>query len=255
MTDAYYEPLGSEDGWEVFHASGHTVSAWGPDLQHGSPPAALLTRAMERHPLPEGSRIARVAVDLLGAVPLGRIRTRARVVRPGRRIQLLEAEMEAGGRVVARASAWRMLVSDTTGAEQSAVPARGLPAEDFDSTFFDQWSSGYIDSLEIRGAGDGVVWARPRLPLVAGEVMTPAERVMSVADIANGVGAVLDPADWRFLNTDLATHLHRLPAGEWIGVSAAASIGPDGVGLTSGTLFDASGALGDSLQTLLVERL
>ena len=52
------------------------------------------------------ARIARVAVDLLGPVPLGELRTRARVVRPGRRIQLLESELVAGGRTVARASAW-----------------------------------------------------------------------------------------------------------------------------------------------------
>ncbi|MBB1044619.1 thioesterase family protein, partial [Dietzia sp. DQ11-44] len=109
--------------------------------------------------------------------------------------------------------------------------------------------------LEIRGAGDGVVWARPTLPLVSGEEMTPAERVMSVADIANGVGAVLEPDEWRFLNTDLVTHLHRRPVGEWIGVTASASIGPDGVGATSGTLYDEVGAIGHTLQALLVERV
>src|SRR5699024_7847440 len=105
MTEAYFERRGTDEGWEVFHASGDTDSAWGPDLQHGSPPAALRTRAMERHDGAEGARIARVSVDLFGPVPLGEVRTRARVARPGRRIQLLDAEMEAGGRVVARAAA------------------------------------------------------------------------------------------------------------------------------------------------------
>ena len=89
MTEAYFEPLGSDDGWEVFRATPHTVSAWGPDLQHGAPPSAILTRAMERLDAGGGARIARVAVDLLGPVPLGELRTRARVARPGRRIQLL----------------------------------------------------------------------------------------------------------------------------------------------------------------------
>lgn len=255
MTEAYFEPLGTDDGWEVFRATPHTVSAWGPDLQHGAPPSAILTRAMDRLDMSEETRIARVAVDLLGPVPLGELRTRARVTRPGRRIQLVESELEAGGRIVARASAWRMLVSDTTDAEQTLDQPRELPGADRNSDFFDRWTSGYIDSLEIRGAEDGTVWARPTMPLVAGEDTTDIEHVMCVADIANGVGAVLEPHEWRFLNTDVVTHLHRRPVGQWIGVSAQASIGPDGVGATSGTLFDEVGAIGHTLQALLVERV
>lgn len=254
MTEAYFEPLGTADGWEDFRATPHTVSAWGPDLQHGAPPSAILTRAMDRLERTDQTRIARVTVDLLGPVPLGELRTRARVVRPGRRVQLLEAELEAGGRVVARASAWRMAIGDTTDVEQSADGPRELPGAGQNSRFFDRWTSGYIDSLEIREAVDGTVWARPTLPLVAGEEMTPVERVMAVADIANGVGAVLEPDQWRFLNTDVVSHLHRRPVGEWIGVTANASIGPDGVGATAGTLYDEEGAIGHTLQALLVER-
>lgn len=253
MTQAYFEPLGQHDGWEHFRATHHTVSAWGPDLQHGAPPSALLTRAMDRLDPSEETRLARIAVDLLGPVPLGELRTRARVARPGRRIQLLEAELEARGRTVARASAWLMRTGDTVVVEQTADRPLALPAQDHDSSFFTRWTSGYIDSLELRGDTQGVVWARPRLPLVAGESMTRAERALCVADIANGVGAVLEPTEWRFLNTDLVTHLHRLPEGEWVGVAADASIGPDGVGATSGTLYDQSGAIGHTLQALLIE--
>ena len=68
MTEAYFEPLGTDDGWEVFRATPHTVSAWGPDLQHGAPPSALLTRAMDRLDPSDETRIARVAVDLLAGV-------------------------------------------------------------------------------------------------------------------------------------------------------------------------------------------
>ena len=255
MTEAYFEPLGTDDGWEVFRATPHTVSAWGPDLQHGAPPSAILTRAMDRLDRSADTRIARVAVDLLGPVPLGELRTRARVTRPGRRIQMIESELEAGGRIVARASAWRMLISDTADVEQTPDRPRELPDADYNSEFFHRWTSGYIDSLELRGAADGTVWARPTMPLVAGEETTPAEHVMCVADIANGVGAVLEPEEWRFLNTDLVTHLHRRPVGQWIGVAAQASIGPDGAGATSGTLFDEVGAIGHTLQALLVERV
>ena len=250
---AYFRPLGTSEGWEVFHATGATVSAWGPDLQHGAPPSALLTRAMDRLDGRGDRRLARIAVDLLGPVPLGEIRTRARVVRPSRRIELLEAELVAGGRVAARASAWRMRCADTSPAEDPELTARVLPEASVDDWFGTRWSCGFIDSLQFRIAEDRTVWARPTVPLVAGEEPTSAERVMMIADIANGVGAVLDPRHWRFLNTDLVVHLHRAMEGRWLGVDARASIGADGIGSTTGRLFDTRGPIGSTAQALLVE--
>lgn len=69
------------------------------------------------------------------------------------------------------------------------------------------------------------------------------------------------------MNTDLVVHLHRLPqlgpieATEsviqpegtgWVGIAARGSIGPDGIGMTAGELYDAHGPIGRSMQTLLV---
>ncbi|WP_026926207.1 thioesterase family protein [Granulicoccus phenolivorans] len=256
MSEAYFEPRGTAGEWEIFNATKHTETAWGPDFQHGAPPAAILTRAMDRHERSESTRIARITVDLLGAVPLGEVRTRAWISRPGRRIQLVEAELAAGDRVVARASAWRMAIGDTAAVAQTTTPARQLPEQSDRTWFANTWgASGFVDSLDCREDTDGTVWARTRMPLVAGEEPTPAERVMMIADIANGVGAVLDPREWQFMNTDLVVHLQRRPQGEWIGVSAQASIGPDGVGTTVGTLFDTHGRIGNSLQALLVQPL
>ena len=48
----------------------------------------------------------------------------------------------------------------------------------------------------------------------------------------------LDITKWTFLNTDLAVHVFRVPDGEWIGIRAETSYGPDGIGTTIGTLFD-----------------
>ena len=89
---------------------------------------------------------------------------------------------------------------------------------------------------------------------------------MQVADTANGIGATLSPHEWAFMNTDLVVHLHRLPelatatgadasddAGAgWLGIAARGSIGPDGIGMTAGELYDARGPVGRSMQTLLV---
>jgi hypothetical protein len=88
--------------------------------------------------------------------------------------------------------------------------------------------------------------------LVKGETMTPLQRLFTVADDANGIGTKLDIRRWTFMNTDLVVHIHRVPEGEWIGIRAETSYGPDGIGTTFGTLFDANGAIGGIQQSVLV---
>jgi hypothetical protein len=54
------------------------------------------------------------------------------------------------------------------------------------------------------------------------------------------------------MNTDLVVHVHRVPDGEWIGIRAETSYGPDGIGTTFGTLFDEAGPVGGVQQSVLV---
>ncbi|WP_165495529.1 acyl-CoA thioesterase domain-containing protein, partial [Actinomadura roseirufa] len=104
---AFYEPLGGGR----FAATTATAGPWSAEFQHAGPVAALFGRAFERHEPVPGTRVARVTVDLLGPVPVAPLEVRARVVRPGRRITLLEAEMTGAGRPVARAAAWRIMAA------------------------------------------------------------------------------------------------------------------------------------------------
>ena len=89
-------------------ASGDTLpttgSPWGPESQHGGPPAALLAWAIER--LADGV-VSRFTMELLGPVPLGALTVSARVERPGRSVQLVAAELydEQRDRTVATARA------------------------------------------------------------------------------------------------------------------------------------------------------
>ena len=88
------------------------------------------------------------------------------------------------------------------------------------------WSRGYLDSVEwrwVEGAlgrpGPAVVWMRPLVPLVPGEEMTPLQRLLTCVDSASGVSAVLDLAEWSFMNTELTVHV-RAAAGGRMGVPA-----------------------------------
>ena len=43
-----------------------------------------------------------------------------------------------------------------------------------------------------------------------------------------------------------------VPAGEWTGIRAETNYGPDGIGVTLGTLFDETGPVGAIQQSVLV---
>ncbi|MBX7430578.1 thioesterase family protein [Mycobacterium sp. Y57] len=267
MTDAYYELVDPDDPLgERFAASSHVISTWGSAMQNAAPVSALLVRAAERCAARDDTRISRVIVDLLGPVPVSdRLWVRARVARPGTQIELVGAEMLAPGpdgtpRPVATATAWRFRridadeLPDTPTAPMRPVRdgRRRLPDESAEQT--------YIQSLDWRWLNDilhsvqAECWARPLVDLVAGEPMTPVQRLFAVADIANGMGSRLDPAGWTFLNTDLAVHIHRPPDGDWIGVRAQNHYGRDGVGVSTGTLFDEHGPVAAIQQAQLVRR-
>jgi len=259
MTEAFYLPLEGLDG-ERFCATAATTGPWSADAQHAGPPAALLVRAVERcAPRPE---LSRLTVDVLGPVPLGEVTVRAAVERGGRGVELVAAELVAGGRVVLRARAWRTARSDS--AQVAGAPAGLQPGPDGlapQGELQPQWRCGFLEFVEwhwVHGGwgepGDGAVWARPRLPLLAGEPTSATQRVAMVADCGNGISGWIDLREWLYANVDLTIHLHREPTGEWVGLDARSVIGPSGAGTAVSTLSDLAGPVGHGVQALVVRR-
>jgi hypothetical protein len=269
VADSFYIPTG-QDAWL---ATSHTTGPWDARAQHGGPPSALLGRAIQ-HCEPRGDMIiARFTCEILGAIPVGEIRVRARVGRPGRSVELLEAVASADGRDVARATAWRVLRTDgPTVASRYAPPA--LPEEpsappseapqaragEMPPAPASGWVDGYLSAIEwrpVRGhftePGPATVWARMRYPLVPGEETGPLERVLAVADSGNGVSSELDLRQWRFINPELTVHLHREAVGEWICLDAQTVISTGGAGLATSVLSDAEGPVGVGAQSLLID--
>jgi hypothetical protein len=102
--------------------------------------------------------------------------------------------------------------------------------------------------------GPATDWIRLRLPVVAGQEPTPLQRVMAAADFGNGVSAIAPFAELTFINADLTVHLHRHPAGEWVCLDSVTRLGEHGSGLAVSDLYDETGPIGRSLQSLLVDR-
>lgn len=263
MIDCYYRRVGTDGDWNIFDSTDGTRSNWDPEIQHGSPPLALMTKLIEEATADSGLRIARTTLDILGAIPVTRVRVRSWVQRPGARISLWAAEMSAQRedgteRAVARVTAWLLATSDTSDAATDRYPAL-VEGEAVEVPHSWAGAKGYLETVSWRrqpdaGESGNVVWLGPLVPLVDSEPTTALQRLAMVVDSANGAGAALDPEHFIFMNTDTAVHLHRLPEGNDFALRSRASIGPDGIGVTTAELFDRRGFIGTSAQTLLVMR-
>jgi hypothetical protein len=252
---AFYLPLGGGR----FASTAHTAGPWDGRLQHGGPPSALLARCIERESPSWPATVARVSIDILGPVPVAEVSVRSRVLRPGRSVELVEAEMVADDRVVVRAQAWRVRATevDLPGRpeESHAVPA--FP--DADWPLPGGWTGGYLHAMQWRLAaghwgepGAATVWARMRHPLVPDETPTGLQRVLALADSGSGVSHVLPFEEWIFINPELTVHLAAQPGGEWIGMDAATTLDRAGFGLAATRLYDRERLVGRGAQSLYV---
>jgi acyl-coenzyme A thioesterase PaaI-like protein len=263
----------------------HARGPWDPRALHGGAPAALITSAFERMEPGSQLRIARLGFEFLRPIPLAPLTLTTRIVRPGRRVQELAAELRAappdggadpgsgGGQVVCRASALRVQeVSSAAAAAAASASASGaarmrcepMPAPETASpvrfSLDGSDDPGFAGtSMEMRwlddsyGLGPGRVWMRLRHPLLAGWELTPMARLAATADFGNGVGAALPFERFLFINADLSIHLQRQPRGEWIGLDAHTLLCDGGTGLAESVIHDEYGPVGRAFQTLVVE--
>lgn len=255
--DYYYKSLGAGHYRSTIHAQG----AWNDHEQHMAPASGIMAHALENfQPRPE-LRMARLSYEILGLIPGGEFEVTTTMLRPGKTIELVQAELTANGRTAIRASAWRMLTSDTS--EVAAVEDSPIPGPN-DCKPFDAvsvWPGGYIRSLDFRVAdghrpGSGAVWLAT--PYALTDAGSPSEmaRLVGLVDTANGIAARVPPGrdSYAFPNLDLQIHMYRKPAGEWLGLENKVSFGDDGIGLTSTVLHDLQGPFGRAEQILTLRR-
>jgi hypothetical protein len=257
-------PVFRRDG-DAFVPTGHARGPWDPEQLHGGAPGALIAEAVEE----EGYLVARLTIDFLAPVPMAPLTVTARTVKPGRNLQLAEAELEAEGRTLLRARAVRLRrghvelpeADGAGGAGLGAAPAEGpemgradpFPAEDGPAEGF------HRTAMDIRfvggtdfGLGPALAWFRLQRPLVDDEPATALARAVAAADFGNGVSRIVDFDSHVFVNTDLTVHLHREPAGEWVLLDARTRLEPHGAGMAHSILSDGRGRCGLSAQSLFV---
>jgi Thioesterase-like superfamily len=242
-----------------FVATEYARGPWDPNAQHGGAPAALLMRAFEQVEGEPQLMLSRVTYELLRPVPLGELDVTCSVLRPGRRVQLLEGSIAApDGTEVVRARALKVAVAGTDAGEVDPPPRS---PEGVDPDPMDRWEVTTFpgDAMEIRfvegrfgETGPSTAWFRLRIPLVAGETPTGLQRLAAAADFPNGIASEVPWAEYLFINPDLTLYIERVPVGEWICLDARMRVATGGVGFSEAVLYDSEGRVGRSLQSLYV---
>lgn len=238
---------------------------WDPGALHGGPVAALLAHAAEAA-LPDDDiprQAARLTAELLRPVPLEPLAVSSEVVRPGRKVTLVEASMYAGGTTVARAVVLFIRTADVPAPVDHREAAPPPPPEESRPT--EPWAPDELTAFHNAGVehafvegnfaqlGPATDWIRLRVPVLPGEEPSPLQRAVAAADFGNGISRVFERGAHMFINPDLTVHLHRPPVGEWIALEARTHVAGDGIGLAESALYDTRGRIGRAVQSLLID--
>lgn len=255
----------------VFHVDGEqhvptelARGPWDPNAQHGGAAAAILGRTVERFQPELGLAVTRMTFEILRPVPLVPFVVTTAMTRPGKRVQLVTASLQADEVELVRATALRVLpvprdIPDGLDApdEPPPPPSAAAPIE---RPIAQERPTSFGDAFEMRLAGGqpfgtpgpSRTWFRLRVPLVAGEEPSPLQRLLVAADFGNGISGVLDFERFMFINPDLTVYVRRPPAGVWVGLDATTWLERNGGGYAESALYDERGRIGRAVQALYV---
>lgn len=247
-------------GKRTYNPTEATIGPWSSEFQHGGPPCALLTHGLRLFPSPDELKIVRITIEFFSAVPTTPCEIKIEQVRAGKKIELLRGHYISEGKTFLLAHAWRM--ESQTGITRpipDGFELPRLPGPQVQKSF--PWIDyfPYLEALEWRYTkgsidkiGPATVWTRPRIPLIEGRATDGLESLILMIDSANGVSAELDIRKWTFVPVDMTVGFYRQPMGPWTGMAARTSMGNNGTGQTTATVFDGKGSLGHSIHTLFV---
>jgi len=260
---ATYGALFERDG-DRYIPTPLTRGPWDPRAMHGAAPSALFAHVCEAFDPGPANFVARLTVELLRPVPLVPLTRRVQTIRPGLKVQWIEAALlDADEREVTRATVLRLRTDavDTTCAveiEVEAPPPRDAGARP--AVFSGRTEVGFWSANDVRivagnwvEPGPGAAWFRLRCPVVAGEAISACSRAAAAADFGSGVGNPLRLMNATGINADITIAMFRHPEGEWVCLESGAWAASHGVGLAETRLHDGQGAFGRATQTLLVE--
>jgi Thioesterase-like superfamily len=243
-----------------YRATDAALGPWYDDALHGGAPAALLVHAVSGAVADPALRLARITYEFVRPVPIGELSVLVDVVRPGRRVTLLDATLRDGQQTeVMRARALLLRPSELGPPPLSPPPFPGPEdgrTNDFPGLRRPTFATEAMDIRFVQGSflepGSATAWFRLRRPLVGGEPTSPLERVAAAGDFGNGIASVLSWEEHVFINPDLTLYFEREPVDEWVALQAETRVGLGSVAVAESVLWDQQGRIGRATQALLV---
>ena len=267
-------PINIPGDFPVFHQDGELLlpthlatGPWYPGTQHGSAMLLMAAIAVEQIPTDRERQVTRLTVDMMSAAPLEPIQLSGVVRRGGPNVETLDVSLLTDGKECVRASAMRYRVAEVPVVERLKHSGNTpkLPAP-LSFPLFQHVADkqGFHQAIEIRidvETQPAIMWIRLKQPAVENNPVTPLQRVALAADwtysipaIANRIltGEAFDALPFFGINPDTTINLHRQPEGEWIGIQAHTTYDDFGSGTVVGQIFDESGPVGFSTQSVLI---
>src|SRR6195952_2106496 len=225
---------------------------WSANSLHGRVVIGLLGYELERTHGGAEWMPARLTVDMYRMPDFSPITCVTRVVRGGRRIQIVDCELMQGGKSVARGTA-QFLIRGENAAGKTWSPLNwdaphpdtlpAPPAGQFGERLWKMRNvSDWFGTDETRRRG---AWMAEIREMVDGVPLTPFARVAAAADFASPL-ANRHETGLGYINTDMTVYLHRLPVGEWIGFEKINHDASEGVAIGECFLYDVEGRIGSA---------
>ncbi|GLP72954.1 hypothetical protein TUM20983_00640 [Mycobacterium antarcticum] len=235
---------------------------WGSTIG-GNFVGGILGHVLERAVEDPGLQPARLTVDLLRPAAMATLLARSSIVRQGKRLTLVEAELLQDDRAVARATALFLRRGEQPPGEIWTSPLRmpavpPTPAKLAAGVPLLVWAYGRdpdvagrsFDLSEWQHDGPKFVWVRDLVPLIDGVPTTPFTRASMAGDVASSL-THYGTTGLQYINADYTLALSRLPEGTDIGLAALTFTGHDGIATGTAALFDQRGQIGTATATTL----
>ncbi len=248
MTDQQ-QPFFQIDG-NSFIPTSASVGPWDARSLHGRVVVGLLGAEIERLHCPADYMPARLTVDMYRLPDLSPITVETRMIRDGKRIKVVEAELFSNGVSMARASSQLLLRTQNAPGTVWTPPDWTVPRPDEiapadpAATKNRMWEVRAIKG-QMGTVGPRQLWMRELRDLVENRPITPFTRAALTADYASPFANAGDQG-LGYINSDATLYLHRLPVGEWIGMEVSNHHATDGVAIAQCTFYDEQGAIGTS---------
>ncbi|MCL1595679.1 MAG: thioesterase family protein [Actinomycetia bacterium] len=238
----------------------YVTGPWDDDHCHAGPPCALLTHGI--HSVAMHMGMSRITFEIERQIPKRPVRIHTEVLRGGRKVQLIKGQLIGDdGRTYLTAHAWLMRIDTTvapTVAWDGPLPKPVKDSPHFGMSFHD--TTDIFDGTDLRtaagtpfGEGPATVWVRQRYPLIEGQVVSPYSTMVFACDWPNGFARLATFDKLIAINTDLTVYFARKPVGDWIAMEAKTISQGLGLGMTDSLVYDASGFVGRSNQSIFFD--